>query len=75
MNAPEFVLWMQDNGWSAAGLAAAMDGQVSERTIWRWRSGQSEISAAMSRRLKRLRVKPEHRRVKQRSRWAARVVD
>lgn len=77
MTSSELVQWMEDEGWSVAGLVAALvgtPGAVSESTLWRYRRGQTEIPGTFRARIMRLRVDRERRRVKQRSRWPSKVV-
>ena len=69
MNSVQLVAFMEREGWSAAGLTAALGGGVSERTIWRWRRGHSEMSEGWDRTIKALRTSPAKRKIKKRSRW------
>ena len=41
MTPKQLQTWMRRNGWSVVGLAVGY--QVSERTIYRWRDGSTDI--------------------------------
>ena len=64
MTGAGLVQWMEDGGWSAAGLSRALEGEVSTRTIWRWRRGETPVPTAWAALLLRLRTPAQERSLK-----------
>lgn len=70
MNGPQFVAWMEENGWSVGGLADA--GGWVERSLYRWRQSERTLPRDV---LRHLELLNEHTPTNERVRRRAVVVD